>query len=338
MTANVATIVDVPHELSTPTAARSHRSSRCAARSTCARSSFERLNERAIGRRRQAVRQPPQLRCRQPASEGPGGHRRAASCRSAAYQLGEVDRWARRSPAMPTRSQWIGDSGFPINEHVRTFSTRSTRWPRTACTGRSIATISTTRSTVSSSRSTTRRSGTCSGSPRVRRAGRSPTSSRPRNGRRLLLDIQVSVGRTGRATPFAVLEPVFVGGSTVGMATLHNREQVAVKDVRPGDTVIVRKAGDVIPEVVGPVLSTASGPTAFHGSSRRLSVVRESAGPCRRVRPTRAAWRPTVRPSRTRRSPTSRRVGRWTSRASASRWSRSSPTPVSSGMPPTCTR
>ena len=71
----------------------------------------------------------------------------------------------------------------------------------------------------------------------------------------LLLDIQVSVGRTGRTTPFAVLEPVFVGGSTVGMATLHNRDQVAAKDVRPGDTVVVRKAGDVIPEVVGPVLS-----------------------------------------------------------------------------------
>jgi DNA ligase (NAD+) len=51
-----------------------------------------------------------------------------------------------------------------------------------------------------------------------------------------------------------VLEPVFVGGSTVGMATLHNQDQVAAKDVRPGDTVIVRKAGDVIPEVVGPVL------------------------------------------------------------------------------------
>ena len=71
----------------------------------------------------------------------------------------------------------------------------------------------------------------------------------------LLRDIQVSVGRTGRATPFAVLEPVFVGGSTVGMATLHNQDQVRIKDVRPGDTVIVRKAGDVIPEVVGPVLS-----------------------------------------------------------------------------------
>jgi len=71
----------------------------------------------------------------------------------------------------------------------------------------------------------------------------------------ILRDIQVSVGRTGRTTPFAVLDPVFVGGSTVRMATLHNEDQVRLKDVRPGDTVIVRKAGDVIPEVVGPVLS-----------------------------------------------------------------------------------
>jgi DNA ligase (NAD+) len=71
----------------------------------------------------------------------------------------------------------------------------------------------------------------------------------------MLRNIMVSIGRTGRATPFAVLEPVFVGGSTVAMATLHNQDQVRLKDVRPGDTVIVRKAGDVIPEVVGPVRS-----------------------------------------------------------------------------------
>jgi DNA ligase (NAD+) len=71
----------------------------------------------------------------------------------------------------------------------------------------------------------------------------------------LLRDIHVSVGRTGRTTPFAVLDPVFVGGSTVRMATLHNEDQVRAKDVRPGDTVVVRKAGDVIPEVVGPILS-----------------------------------------------------------------------------------
>ncbi len=70
-----------------------------------------------------------------------------------------------------------------------------------------------------------------------------------------LLDIKVSVGRTGRATPFAQLEPVFVGGANVSQATLHNQDQVRAKDVRPGDTVVVRRAGDVIPEVVGPVLA-----------------------------------------------------------------------------------
>jgi DNA ligase (NAD+) len=74
-----------------------------------------------------------------------------------------------------------------------------------------------------------------------------------------LLAIQVSIGRTGKATPFAVLEPVFVGGSTVSLATLHNEDQVRLKDVRPGEDVIVRKAGDVIPEVVGPALVGADG-------------------------------------------------------------------------------
>ena len=70
-----------------------------------------------------------------------------------------------------------------------------------------------------------------------------------------LIDIKVSIGGKGKATPFAVLEPVFVGGSTVQMATLHNEDQVKHKDVRPDDIVVVRKAGDVIPEVLGPVLS-----------------------------------------------------------------------------------
>jgi DNA ligase (NAD+) len=71
----------------------------------------------------------------------------------------------------------------------------------------------------------------------------------------LLEDILVSIGRTGRTTPFAKLRPVRVAGSVVELATLHNEDQVRLKDVRPGDTVVVRKAGDVIPEVVGPVLS-----------------------------------------------------------------------------------
>ncbi len=70
----------------------------------------------------------------------------------------------------------------------------------------------------------------------------------------VLLDISVSIGRSGRATPFAVLDPVKVGGSTVHLATLHNEDQVRSKDLRVGDTVLVHKAGDVIPEVIGPVL------------------------------------------------------------------------------------
>ncbi len=71
----------------------------------------------------------------------------------------------------------------------------------------------------------------------------------------VLRTIDVHVGRTGKVTPFAWLEPVFVGGVTVTTATLHNEDEVRRKDVRNGDTVIVRRAGDVIPEVVGPVLS-----------------------------------------------------------------------------------
>jgi DNA ligase (NAD+) len=74
-----------------------------------------------------------------------------------------------------------------------------------------------------------------------------------------LLDIRVNVGRTGRVTPYAVMEPVVVAGSTVEMATLHNASEVVRKGVLVGDTVILRKAGDVIPEVLGPVVELRDG-------------------------------------------------------------------------------
>ncbi len=74
-----------------------------------------------------------------------------------------------------------------------------------------------------------------------------------------LLDIRVNVGRTGRVTPFGVMEPVLVSGSTVGMATLHNAQEVTRKGVLIGDTVVLRKAGDVIPEIVGPVVDARDG-------------------------------------------------------------------------------
>ncbi len=96
-----------------------------------------------------------------------------------------------------------------------------------------------------------RRLGATSHAPRWAVAYKFPPEERTT----LLNQILVSIGRTGRATPFAALEPVVVAGSTVGLASLHNEDQVALKDLREGDTVIVRKAGDVIPEVVGPVLA-----------------------------------------------------------------------------------
>ncbi|QNE89422.1 NAD-dependent DNA ligase LigA [Corynebacterium incognita] len=74
-----------------------------------------------------------------------------------------------------------------------------------------------------------------------------------------LIDIQVGVGRTGRVTPYAVMEPVFVSGSTVSMATLHNQTEVKRKGVRIGDTVVIRKAGEIIPEVLGPVAEKRDG-------------------------------------------------------------------------------
>lgn len=74
-----------------------------------------------------------------------------------------------------------------------------------------------------------------------------------------LLDILVNVGRTGRVTPYAVMEPVKVAGSTVEMATLHNQDVVKAKNLLIGDTVILRKAGDVIPEILGPVLPLREG-------------------------------------------------------------------------------
>jgi DNA ligase (NAD+) len=71
----------------------------------------------------------------------------------------------------------------------------------------------------------------------------------------LLRAIKVNVGRTGAVTPYAVLEPVFLAGSTISMATLHNADDIARKDIREGDWVTIEKAGDVIPRVIGPVLS-----------------------------------------------------------------------------------
>jgi DNA ligase (NAD+) len=96
-----------------------------------------------------------------------------------------------------------------------------------------------------------RRLGTTSKFPRWAIAFKFPAEQKTT----LLKQIAVNVGRTGAVTPFAVLDPVFVGGTTVSMATLHNADDIARKDIRERDWVIVEKAGDVIPRVVGPVLT-----------------------------------------------------------------------------------
>jgi DNA ligase (NAD+) len=100
-----------------------------------------------------------------------------------------------------------------------------------------------------------RRLGSTSRAPRWAIAYKYP----PQEATTLLKNIEVNVGRTGRVTPFAVLEPVLVSGSTVGMATLHNADEVRRKGVLIGDTVVIRKAGDVIPEVLGPVVALREG-------------------------------------------------------------------------------
>ncbi|MCW2621584.1 MAG: ligase, NAD-dependent, partial [Frankiales bacterium] len=100
-----------------------------------------------------------------------------------------------------------------------------------------------------------RRLGATSSAPRWAIAHKYP----PEEVTTRLLDIQVNVGRTGRVTPFAMMQPVRVGGVDVAMATLHNQDEVRRKGVLIGDTVVVRRAGDVIPEVVGPVVALRDG-------------------------------------------------------------------------------
>ena len=186
-----------------------------------------------------------------------------------AYQVGELQLAGRkaddnaRSALATTHSstlEWLGKAGFPVNperqlvhglEEVLDFCQRAEE-------GRHDLDYEIDGVVVKvDDLALQRRLGATSRAPRWAIAYKFPPEERTTQ----LRDIAVSIGRTGKATPFAVLDPVFVGGSTVSLATLHNEDQVRAKDVRPGDTVVVRKAGDVIPEVVGPVLGAGAGGT-----------------------------------------------------------------------------
>ena len=123
-----------------------------------------------------------------------------------------------------------------------------------------------------------RRLGATSHAPRWAIAYKFPPEERTA----LLKSIEVHTGRTGKVTPFAVLEPVFVGGVTITNATLHNEDEVRRKDVRKGDTVIVRRAGDVIPEIVGPVLAKRPKNARRVEDAEGLHLVRDRARAARR--------------------------------------------------------
>jgi DNA ligase (NAD+) len=168
------------------------------------------------------------------------------------YQLGEVIGAA--PPASHSAAlEWLGSLGIPVNPQTRTFDDLDAVYGfcRHWVEHRHELPYEIDGVVVKVDDLAVQQAlGTTAKAPRWAIAFKLPPEERTT----ILRDIQVSIGRTGKATPFAVLEPVFVGGSTVGLATLHNQDQVRHKDVRPGDTVIVRKAGDVIPEVVGPVL------------------------------------------------------------------------------------
>ncbi len=158
-----------------------------------------------------------------------------------------------------------------------------------------------------------------------------------------LLDIVVSIGRTGRATPFAVMEKARVAGSEVRQATLHNQDVVKEKGVLIGDIVVLRKAGDVIPEVLGPVVALRTGEEREFVMPDALPRVRHRArGRRRRATSTCAARTPAAAPPRcVAASSTSDPAARSTSRRSARSPPPRSPSPTSrpcrpSSPRPTC--
>ena len=253
VTANVATIADVPAVLVAGEGIDAVPSVfEIRGEVYMTRSSFEQLNERASSAGEKTFVNPRNsaagsLRQKDPAVTA------SRNLSVWGYQLGEVVGGPDFTSHVAAL-EFAKALGFPINDHLRSLATIDEVIAHCAYWQEHRHDLDyeidgvVVKVDAAAQRS---RLGVTSRAPRWAIAFKFPPEERTT----MLRDIMVSVGRTGRATPFAVLEPVFVGGSTVAMATLHNQDQVALKDVRPGDTVVVRKAGDVIPEVVGPVLS-----------------------------------------------------------------------------------
>lgn len=252
VTANIKTISAIPHSLQAPDGFVVPAVLEVRGEVYMPLASFEALNEAAMAAGEKLLVNPRNAAAGSLRQKDP----RITAKRSLSfwsYQLGEVV----GGPEFETHHQtleYIAALGFPVNPHIRQLTTADE--VTAFCLGwqaeRHDLEYEIDGCVVKVDDLAQRDTlGFTSRAPRWAIAFKFPPEERTT----LLKDIMVSIGRTGRATPFAVLEPVFVGGSTVGMSTLHNQDQVALKDVRPGDTVIVRKAGDVIPEVVGPVMS-----------------------------------------------------------------------------------
>jgi DNA ligase (NAD+) len=248
VTANVATIGVIPHRLPAP----HPRSVEVRGEIYMAVSAFDRLNRRqAEAGARTFIN---------PRNAAAGSLRQKDATVTAgrelgfwAYQLGQLDggpTFARHGETL----EWIRDAGFPVNPNIRLVHDLDAvhDYCKHWTAHRHELDYEIDGTVVKVDELAQRRElGATAKAPRWAIAFKFPPEEKSTE----LKGIMVSIGRTGKATPFAMLEPVYVGGARVSLATLHNEDQVRVKDVRPGDTVVVRRAGDVIPEVRGPILA-----------------------------------------------------------------------------------
>ena len=280
------------HDRRDPGAPRRARDARGAGRGVHAQGRVRADQRGARGGGPAAVREPAQLRRRLAAPEGPGGHGRPAPA-TWLYQLVEDEPSRCRRPSR-ARSTGSRPSASRSTRSARPGST-STASSRSPSAGARHATTCRTRPTAWSSRSTASTSrralGMVSRAPRWAIAYKFP----PEQVETVVEDIVPYVGRTGTLTPVAHLRPAKVAGSTVARATLHNLDEVRRKDIRIGDTVVLQKAGDVIPEVVRPMLDAAPGRRARVRDARDAAP---SAG-----RPSSATRAPSATTARTRACP-----------------------------------